>query len=381
MFMSGRKSAGIRKPEPSSPRFKPPDGLSPAAARFVWRMGYDRKAYSAALINMAVKGFMTIEDEGETYRLRHAADQSDETLTNGEKQIANALSLYNNSILLDNTDHRRISKSIGRLKNSLRNEFEKVFFLTNRKHFYIGLAITTLALFVTALLTSGAPIILFLGVWLVVWTTGCVFLLDRVVTQWRDVFSGGNPFGSTGLAIFLSIFALPFFGAEVGVLSYFWTQVPMLLLLSFVGLGGINILFFYLLQAPTRAGRAVMDEIEGFRQYLSVAEKERLDLLNPPEKTPDLFEKYLPYALALDVENEWSKQFTDVLTRAAQGNPEHGAYRPRWYSGRRWNTYGANGFGSNLSASLSSSVASAARAPGSSSGSGGGGFSGGGGGW
>jgi len=37
-----------------------------------------------------------------------------------------------------------------------------------------------------------------------------------------------------------------------------------------------------------------MDQIEGFKLYLSVAEKDRLNLLNPPEKDPSLFEKTCP---------------------------------------------------------------------------------------
>ncbi|MFO1186341.1 MAG: hypothetical protein U1E87_02120 [Alphaproteobacteria bacterium] len=46
----------------------------------------------------------------------------------------------------------------------------------------------------------------------------------------------------------------------------------------------LNIVFFHLLRAPTKDGRKLMDEIEGFRMYLSVAEVHRLNLLNPPEK-------------------------------------------------------------------------------------------------
>jgi hypothetical protein len=68
-----------------------------------------------------------------------------------------------------------------------------------------------------------------------------------------------------------------------------------------------------------------MDKIEGFKRDLSVAEKDRLNLLNPPEKTPQLFEQYLPYALALDVEQEWGKQFAHILDRASK---DDGSYRP-----------------------------------------------------
>jgi len=148
--------------------------------------------------------------------------------------------------------------------------------------------------------------------------------------------------------------------------------------LSFALLGTANILFFFLLKRPTLAGRSLMDEIEGFRMYLGVAEEKRLNLLNPPERTPELFERFLPYALALDVENEWSERFTAVL--AAADVQRAGGYRPRWYRGRAWRPGHAQNFAGTLGTSLGGAVASSVTPPGSSSGSGGGGSSGGGGG-
>ena len=68
---------------------------------------------------------------------------------------------------------------------------------------------------------------------------------------------------------------------------------------------------------------------------LGTAEEARLNLLNPPDKTPELFEAYLPYALALDVENEWSEKFTAILAAASAAPGQPGGYRPRWYSGSR----------------------------------------------
>jgi len=139
----------------------------------------------------------------------------------------------------------------------------------------------------------------------------------------------------------------------------------------------VNIVFLYLLKSPTIVGRKIMDEIDGFKLYLGVAEKNRLNLLNPPDRTPELFEKYLPYAMALDVENEWSEQFVDVL---AVYDPDKGHYTPDWYSG---DTFTA-GFGESLGSSFTQAISSSSMAPGSGSGSsgsfGGGGSSGGGGG-
>jgi uncharacterized membrane protein len=133
---------------------------------------------------------------------------------------------------------------------------------------------------------------------------------------------------------------------------------------------------FMWIDAPTKEGRGVLDRVAGFKQYLSITERERLDRMNPPEDTPELFERYLPYAIALDVENRWADRFAGVLAAAAaQGRQGFG-----WYSGSGdpWNNPGR--FVDSVGSSLASTISSASTAPGSSSGSGGGGSSGGGGG-
>jgi len=71
-----------------------------------------------------------------------------------------------------------------------------------------------------------------------------------------------------------------------------------------------------LLSTVTPTGRKMMDHIEGFRMYLSVAEKDRLEIFYPADKTPESFELLLPYAIALEVENTWAKHFAEVLDAA-----------------------------------------------------------------
>jgi len=122
----------------------------------------------------------------------------------------------------------------------------------------------------------------------------------------------------------------------------------------------------------------VMDRIAGFERYLSVTEEDRLETLHPPEKTPELFERYLPHAIALGVENRWASRFAGVLAAASAAPGDRG--HMGWYSGSQnpWSNPGM--FATAVGASLVSSTAAASTAPGSSSGSGGGGSSGGGGG-
>lgn len=102
-------------------------------------------------------------------------------------------------------------------------------------------------------------------------------------------------------------------------------------------------------------------------------------MMNPPEKTPELFEKYLSYALALGVEQQWAEQFSGILASAAAEGTADG-YSPAWYSGALWDSMSSGDFASSFGDSLSGAIASSSTAPGSSSGSGGGGSSGGGGG-
>jgi len=140
---------------------------------------------------------------------------------------------------------------------------------------------------------------------------------------------------------------------------------------------GLNYLFYQLLKAPTRAGRFLLDKLAGFRLYLEVAEKDELNLHHPPEKTPELFEAFLPFALALDVEQRWAERFAELFASLSQGD---GEYRPGWYHGQHWQHGNLGAFTKTIGSSLSSAVSSSSTAPGSSSGSGGGGSSGGGGG-
>jgi uncharacterized membrane protein len=109
---------------------------------------------------------------------------------------------------------------------------------------------------------------------------------------------------------------------------------------------------------------------------------DRLQTMIPPNKTPQLFERFLPYALALGVEHAWSEQFSQVLARAAtaESSGSNTGYSPSWYSGSSFTSFSASEFTSGFSSSFSSAISSSSTAPGSSSGSGGGGSSGGGGG-
>jgi uncharacterized membrane protein YgcG len=142
----------------------------------------------------------------------------------------------------------------------------------------------------------------------------------------------------------------------------------------------ILILFGRLVRAPTEAGRKLMDEVEGLKLYLSVAERDELARMSEPGSAqPALDEKryemLLPYAVALEVEDAWTKKFTAAVGVAAAAEATR---RIGWYHGGDVSDLGS--LSRAVGSSLTSQIASSATPPGSSSGSGGGGSSGGGGG-
>ena len=79
----------------------------------------------------------------------------------------------------------------------------------------------------------------------------------------------------------------------------------------------IVLLFGYQMPRVTKEGAVLREHIQGFKYFLSVTEKERLAFFDAPERTPEQFSEYLPYAIALGVEKQWAKQFSGIELQPA----------------------------------------------------------------
>jgi hypothetical protein len=358
---------------PIVPLFEAPKGFSPAASRYLSNMRFDNTVFAAAVVSMAVKGALKIEDDNGTfYVTRTSSDTAN--LSPGEKALSRVLFSGAQSVELDNENHGKIGGARGALEKKLKRELETIHFNTNRLYLLPGIVLSVITVLFIAGLSSDHELVLFMALWVSGWTAGCYGLIVRSINTWKAVTNGGK---GVITAIVNTLFAAPFLIGEVAGLIFLADAVSLPTACLMVLIAAFVPFFHNLLRAPTLKGRRVMDQINGFKLYLSVAEKHRLEALHPPKETPELFEAYLPYALALDVGHEWSTRFAGLLSGA--GNDPGRGYQPGWYSGSSWNSHGLSGLGDNLSNSFSDALGSSATAP-SSSGSGGGGFSGGGGG-
>jgi uncharacterized membrane protein len=367
------------------PLYEPPDNMSPAAMRFLENMGGDEKGFTAAIMGLAAKGYLTIEqDESKTYKLvrRKNATDKERSLSADEKSLARTLFEGGSPLVLENTNHEVLMRARKGLETNLHATIETTSFRTNARYLWPGIVISLLTIVVMLLLSKGSlmPVALFMSVWLTGWSFGVYALVSSVIRAWKSVRTAGVL--GTGQAVFLTLFSIPFaIGECIGLGVLIWASGLAAFSLIAAAIG-MNVLFHHLLKAPTLAGRALMDRVEGFKIFLTAVDSDRLQTIARPDKTPRLFERFLPYAFALGVEHAWAQQFSQVLAQAATagGSGSSTGYSPSWYSGAALASFSATDFTSSFSSSFSSAISSSSTAPGSSSGSGGGGSSGGGGG-
>ncbi len=376
-----------RDPEPGViiPLFAPPDGLSPAAVSYVHYMGLvsagrgASKALIAAFVSLAVKGKIRIKQSSDDSVSMEVIDRSITGLPVGEKVLLQRL--FNRSDWFDFVEHsaKRYVSARQSFRTALLGEHRDVFFKNNRGYFIVGIALTIATIVGFFVLQQppedqvGAMIGAGVGV-----MAGTMLVLAG---RWN--------LKSPSSGIIAKTFGLLMLVAGVGILAVLaWYLV---LLKMYIAVPGIVlalmiaalVVFYNLVRAPTPVGRKVMDQIEGFKMYLSVAEAERMNMAGRPDMSETLFEKYLPYAVALGVEKPWSDAFAEHMARM---HIEPDDYRPGWYSGRHWDGHNIGRATEGMVSAMSDSMAAAtpqSSGSGSSGGgsSGGGGGGGGGGGW
>ena len=365
------------------PLFSPPDALSPAAMRYIWKMGVDDRAFAAAVVDAGVKGHVRlVEQEGGFFglapdKMRLERLAGTEPLPDAEQSMLAQLAMTGESVVMEQKNHEKFSAAKKMLDSAFKRDFEEKMFHRNWGWAAAGVAITIAMLWLTAAsvaAATGTVDKLRIGV-----AVGALITCALLAM----VMHGLSTAGKCLLAALMMVFAAAALALGMPILlGAFETGWYAPLIMPLLALP-LMISSFFWIAAPTREGRGVLDRIMGFRHYLSVAEGPRLDrMTGAPTPTVELFEKYLPFAIALGVENKWADKFKDILAAAqAAGHQGFG-----WYSGSSnpWSNTGS--FVSNVGSGLASTLSSASSAPGSSSGigggsSGGGGGGGGGGGW
>jgi len=381
-FVVGRgpRSGGNR------PRYQPPSGITPSAARYLMHMRYDHKTFAAALVNLAVQGVIEIREEAKDSFTLIRSDLEAQNCEIGENGfLQKLLGRWPGASLSLNADNQvKIAAALKAHKTALATNTDKFYFVTNRPWVVAGIVWSLLVL-IAMLFSLGDFKAMGLGVFLILWLAMWTYIFISVGKSTLGAWQRDRSLQQIIVAIvttllfvllgFIEVLCIVLLHIEAS--SAFAVLIPVMI--------GLHFLFNRRIKAPTRLGRRLLDELNGFRSYLEVATEEGINFHNPPKKTPELFERFFPYALAFDIERHWVARFASTF----QGLKSHEkvAYHPVWlrsdYSNRDNYVPIVSSFGNSLSSAVSSS---SAPVPGSSFRSGGGGSSGdggggGGGGW
>jgi uncharacterized membrane protein len=310
---------------PIAAQYNPPDELSPSEVGTLIDNSVDMRDITAAIVDLAVRGYITIEEKDKSsmmglvhnkdyvFHLKKSASEWSDLKSHEQELLQGLFASGTEAGQIATLDelHNRFYTHIPTIKNYVFDSLVTRGYYKRRPDS------------VRSAYVAGGLIFGFLIVW-----------------------------GGLWVAKMMGMAPAPFLMA--GILT-----------------GGVICIFGWFMPARTIAGTRALEGVLGFEDFLAHVESDRF---NRMVKTPEMFEKFLPFAMALGVEKNWSKAFQNIYTQP-----------PSWYQG---GGYGPNFYPSmfvnnlnTLSSQAGSVMASAPRSSGGSGfsgGGGGGGFSGGG---
>ncbi|MGA8268918.1 MAG: DUF2207 domain-containing protein, partial [Candidatus Acidiferrales bacterium] len=307
--------------QPIAVQYEPPDKLTPGEAGTLVDNEAAMRDITATLVDLGVKGYLTIEqtDKSQMLGLMHQKEYIFHI-----KKPATAWQ--------DARPHE--VEMLTALFDGGQRDSVKLSDLRN--HFYINLPVIRDKIF-DALIGDG-------------------YYLHR-----PDVVRNGFVVGGIIIGIFVAVLGARLLSDVTGASA----------IVSGIATAAIIVGFGWFMPARTITGARAYEKVLGFEDFLRHTEKDQIARI---VKTPEMFEKFLPYAMALHVESNWAKAFSGIAMQP-----------PQWYQG----SYGTGFYPyllvndlNYMSMSAASSFASGPRSSGGGfaggSGFGGGGFSGGG---
>ena len=308
---------------PVQVRYEPPEGLTPAEVGTLADERPDMRDLTASIVDLAVKGYLRIEEREEKRLLGLVTDREYVFHKAKDRSAWRELADHERRLLDGIFEGEATTAKLSDLKNQ----------------FYRKLPAIKDAVFERLIghgLYASRP--------------------DKVRSRWL------------AFAAVLAVVPIPI----AVVLAAKFGVMPLPYIIGGVVSAAIVAFFGWHMPARTVKGARMIEQVKGFGEFLERVEKDRFERV---VKTPEMFERFLPYAMALQVEDRWARAFDGIYTEP-----------PTWYVGSYHGTFNAARFSSSLGDLSSAAGTTMSSMPRSSGGSGfsggssGGGFGGGGGG-
>jgi hypothetical protein len=304
--------------------------------RYMWKECFDDRTFWCSVLSLVAKNLATIETEQEIAVLRPAGNAQHPPLLPEEERLLLKRVLAGSKrkgMPVSMLDEKTVSV-VSDMANALRQSAVGTLFVENRNYVMAGILFSLIALCLVAR-PSGKDewIALILG--LCVMAPGAFYLLFLIL-RIRDVYLAAREKlegavirrGAVLLGLAMPCVAAITLGSVVLTTTFGWPTIAVAAFLT-----GVTLLFADRLKAPTAAGMARLDQIEGFRLFLQSVERLPMDRDDAPSDHAGVYEKYLPYAVALEVDQKWSDKLValeSTLHRCEALAAAHSFYLGMW---------------------------------------------------
>ena len=307
------------KPGAMGARYEPPDGLSPAGARFIASGTTDGRSFAAVIAQLAVRGCLRVESMNGKYKLsRLMSDRATDSSLAAEEGRTLGLLFEDGPVIqlspaMDQRNTAQNGRYVFHIHEELSKDLGKKYFTRHSGIIALGILATlfmALPLAATARGRDG-----FVAVFLTFWILFCGLIIGMMVelsfaSAWKSALRAGSGWtrllpGTAAIAVFVGTIAFLLTKLAEGVSFSFSLMLVAFLL--------INLGWGPQLKRKTKLGREVSDQIAGFRQFLQKVDQDKLNRLNPEGNAPKDLDRFLPYAIALEVKDAWGDRLSQTF--------------------------------------------------------------------
>lgn len=299
--------------------------LTPAVLNYALNKKISPKSLFIILLNMASKGFLAFDEQSDGMLLLIKQTDKETGLTPLEKKVAGKLFIKEStSFALTNANVLRLKRLMSDIEKSLLKEYRKKFTVFPQTYFWFGIlmaviaaaAISSMSLFpaVTALTSAACAACLI----------PATVIATKTYTQMKGVSFKEN---KLRLLKTMLVMLLPIIVLAVLFVYYSIQTTPLTTLFFFALLICIGI-FKVLLRSPSVLGNSILENMEGYKLYLSSQDDTLLNVMrNAEQKIKSLYSKHLPFAAAMGLDQLWTRRFVAFSETENQ-------LKPDWYKGK-----------------------------------------------
>jgi hypothetical protein len=260
--------------------------------------GTDGKTIAASLTSLVCKGLITVTRAGDGYQVKRTAAAAPADLPHEEQVLMDLVFAFGDPNVITPADNRRMDGMVSGVEGALLKQYQGAFNTGN----YGKTALAVLLSIVWALASVRGGDKMFVTMWGTCFTLVLFAVLwARALPVWSDLFHGRL----RGSAAFTAVVPMPLPLVMAGVAYFAMSRMlPRDVVAAVLLMAAINVVGGSLLRCPTERGRKVLDEIEGYRQFLLRVEQDRIDRLTDPAESSRL-DAHMPYAIALDIKEAW----------------------------------------------------------------------------